>query len=422
MKNHLSEEILDILNEPPRWLVRMGATVFALLLAMLLTSTWFIKSPEVLKGSAIITTSSPAIRVVAEREGRIMRLLVSNDTEVRKGEVLAEMENQTKLENMPQLLDLLHQTRSFLKNQHQKIELPDESLTWGDLQEDVHLLVQNYTDLRQLQSDGFHTGQIQNLKVQMSALRQLQQVQARKKDLSSEELKNASKHYFTDQKLFEDGFYSRIDFLKKENDYLAQKREAESYSENLIRGELKLAEMEQELQQIGYSYEQKKRLAMDNIRQAAQNIENGIRYWQQNYLIKAPSDGKLTYLKSLTENQYVPSGDTLFAVMPAHHNYLALVEAPAKGMGKSAVGQKVVLKLDDYPFQEFGTVEGRVLSMTPSSDVKTYRLTVALPKGLHSSYSRNLTYNSELVGTAEVITEDIRLFERAFYGIRKLLM
>lgn len=422
MKNHLSEEILDILNEPPRWLVRTGATIIMLLLLLFLSGSWFIRHPEVLSGSAIVTTSAPAIKVVSEKEGRIMRLLVPNGASVRKGAVLAEMENQTKLENTPLLLDLLRQTRSFLDDPRRSIVLPGETLTWGDLQADVRLLTQNYIALKQLQTDGFQARQVQSLKTQMNVLRQLQQLQMRKKDLNAEELGNTSNHYLTDQKLFEEGIYSRVEFLKKENDYLAKKRELESHSENLLRGELRLAEMEEELQQLEYSFLEKQRLALDNVREAAQNIENGLHSWQQRYLITAPSDGKLAYLQNLTENQFVKSGDTLFAVLPAQQDFVAFVEAPVKGMGKAAVGQKVVLKLDDYPFQEFGTVEGEVLSMAPSTDIKTYRLEVALPKGLKSSYRRTLPFKSELSGTAEIVTEDIRLFERAFYGIRKLLM
>ena len=78
--------------------------------------------------------------------------------------------------------------------------------------------------------------------------------------------------------------------------------------------------------------------------------------------------------------------------------------------------------MDDYPFQEFGTVEGKVVGMAPSADLKTYRMTVALPHGLQSSYQHNFICKSDMTGSAEIITDDMRLFERAFYGIRKLVM
>ncbi len=422
MKSHLSEEILDILNESPRWVVRMGATYILFLLTMFLAGTWFIRYPEVLKGSVLVTTTSPTIKVVSENEGRMMRLLVQNGSSVRKGDILAEMENRTKLENTPLLQDLLQQTHSFLNEPKKRISFPGHGVTWGDLQTDVLLLSQNYLDFKQIQGDGFEAKQVSNLKTQLKALRQLQAIQARKKDLNTTAFDNTAEGYRTDQKLFSEGIYSRTEFQKKENEYLGKKQGQEDHQENLIKNELKIAEIEQALQQLEYSFLEKQRLALSNINKAAQNIENGLRNWRQQYLIIAPSDGKLAYLQNLTENQFVKSGETLFAVIPHKQDFVAMVDIPVKGIGKASIGQKVILKLDDYPFQEFGTVEGRVLSLAPSVDVKTCRMQVALPNGLKSSYQQNFNCNSEMSGIAEVITEDMRLFERAFYGIRKLLM
>lgn len=422
MKNHLSEEILEILNESPRWVVRMGATVIMLLMLLILSGTWFIRYPEVLKGSALVTTSAPTIKVVSESEGRIMRLLVPNGATVHKGDVLAEMENRTKLENTPLLQNLLRQTQAFLQNNRSPITLPGETLTWGDLQPDVQALSQSYRDFQLLQTDDFHAHEVANLKTQIAALRQLQQVYKRKKDLNNEAFDNSASSYQTDQKLFAEGLYSRTEFLKKENDYLGKRREQEDYAENLIKNDLKLAEMEQALKAAEYNFVEKQRLYLANISQAVHNIENGLRHWQQQYLITAPSDGELAYLENLTENQFVKAGETLFAVMPPRQEFMAMVDIPVRGMGKARVGQKVVLKLDDYPFQEFGTIAGTVVDLAPSNDVKTYRIQVALPNGLKSSYHRDFNCKSELAGTAEIITDDMRLFERAFYGIRKLVM
>jgi multidrug resistance efflux pump len=422
MKNHLSEEILDILNESPRWVVRMGATVIMFLLTMFLAGTWFIKYPEVLKGSVVVTTSAPTIKVVAEQEGRMMRLLVPNGASVHKGDILAEMENRTRLENTPLLQELLQQTQRFLGDPRKQISFPGNGITWGDLQTDVLLLSQNYQELKQLQNDDFEAKQVFNLKTQLKALQQLQKVQSRKKELNAAAFDNTSEGYLTDQKLFAEGIYSRTEFQKKENEYLGKKQGQEDHQENLIKNELRIAEIQQTLQQLEYSFLEKQRLALANINKAAQNIGNGLKNWQQQYLIIAPSDGHLAYLQNMTENQYVKSGETLFAVIPTQQDFVAMVEIPVKGIGKASVGQKVVLKLDDYPFQEFGTVEGKVLSLAPSIDVRTCRMQVALPNGLKSSYHQEFTCKSEMSGVAEVITEDMRLFERAFYGIRKLLM
>lgn len=422
MKNHLSEEILDILNESPRWVVRMGATVIMFLLLLFLAGTWFIRYPEVLKGAVLVTTASPTLKVVSEGEGRMMRLLVPNGAMVRKGDVLAEMENRTRLENTPLLQNLLRETQLFLQDSKRSIQLPNDSLTWGDLQADVSALNQHYLDFKRLQTDDYHALRVSNLRQQIAALQQLQQVNKRKKDLNLEAFRNESDGYQTDQKLFSEGIYSRTEFQKKENEFLGKKREQEDHVENMIKNDLKITEIEAELKTVEYSFLEKQRFHLAEMALAVRNIENGLRNWQQQYLIVAPSDGKLAYLQNLAENQFVKAGETLFAIKPAQEDFVAMVDIPVRGMGKAAVGQKVILKLDDYPFQEFGTIEGKVVSLAPSTDVKTYRMMVALPNGLRSSYHRDFVCKSEMAGSAEIITDDMRLFERAFYGIRKLVM
>ena len=54
-----SEEMLDILNETPHWVVRSGATVFLFIIALFAAGAWVIRYPEVLKGQAVISTEAP---------------------------------------------------------------------------------------------------------------------------------------------------------------------------------------------------------------------------------------------------------------------------------------------------------------------------------------------------------------------------
>ena len=50
-----------------------------------------------------------------------------------------------------------------------------------------------------------------------------------------------------------------------------------------------------------------------------------------------------------------------------------------------------------------------------------YSLEVELPDGLVTSYKKKLEFTPEMQGTAEIITEDIRLLERFFKPIKSIL-
>lgn len=421
-KTELSDEMLDILGETPSWIVRSGTIIFTMLLAAFLFGTWLIKYPEVLKGNAVVTTKAPIIRVVAPMGGRMTRLIGTDEMLVKKGDILAETENTTKLENIPTMQNFMSQTKGFLQNTSRKISFPNTDFVWGDLQEDFNLIRQSYLDFKRLQSDDYQDVQLKNMKRQAESLREMAQLNERQKDLNEEEFLNTEQRFSTDEKLFKEGVTSNNDYIKSKNKRLERIREREDFQKDIIDNELKISKLERTLKDFDYLHLEKKRLCLDNIERSLYNIENSLRNWRQNYLITSPADGKLVFLKSLTENQYIKSTDTLFAVLPEQNEFIATVDIPVKGMGKAHEGQKVIIKLDDYPFQEFGMLQGEVINMAPSINIRSYRVMVKLTNGLKSTYNQQFRIKSEMTGTAEIVTADLRLIERAFYGLRKMFM
>ncbi len=420
--NQLSDEMLTIAGEVPPWVMRAGAGIFSGIFGLFLIGTWVIKYPEVLKGNAVVTTQVPPIRVVTHSGGRMIRLLAKDEMRVTKGQVLAEIENTTRLENIPTMQRLIVEAKQFLQNPQRPIDFPNTDFVWGDLQEDFNLLRQSYLDIKRLQGDHHLNDQLVRLHQQADELRQMTVLNERQKALHEEEFKNTEEQFKSDEKLYKEGVYSKMDYLKTKNKYIEKQREREDFDKRSIDNRLKINELEQTAEQFNYTHVEKTRQCLDNIGRSVANIENSLRNWRQHYLITAPADGKLVFLKNLTENQHLTASDTLFAVMPHQTQFIAAVDIPVRGMGKASVGQKVIIKLDDYPYQEFGMLEGKVLSMAPSLSVRSYRVMVALPHGLNSTYNQTLYCKSEMAGTAEIVTADLRLIERTFYGIRKLLM
>ena len=422
LDNQISDELLDVVGEPPTWVMRGGASVMTGILLLFLGGTWVIKYPEVLTGTAVVTTQIQPIRVVTPTGGRMTSLLVKDETLVKKGDVLAETENTTELQNIPTIRRLIAETNRFLANSHQTISFPGSGMVWGDLQTDFNVIRQNYLDYKRMQSDSFQADRLQNRRQQADELRQLMAVNEHQQQLNEAAFQNAEERFRSDEKLFKDGVTSKFDYLASKNKHLDTQRERETFRKEIMSTQLQLTEVERDVQEMAFSYIEKKRQCLDNVARSLANIENRLRYWQQNYLITAPADGKLVFLKNLTENQYLKAADTLFALVPLDETFVAIVDIPVRGLGKARVGQQVIIKLDDYPYQEFGMLEGRVLSLEPALTIHTYRIRVSLPRGLTSTYHQKFRFRSEMAGTAQIVTTDLRLLEHAFYGLRKLLM
>ena len=110
----------------------------------------------------------------------------------------------------------------------------------------------------------------------------------------------------------------------------------------------------------------------------------------------------------------------MIAIIPSvGKNYLGKVKAPAKNSGKIQVGQDVNIRLANFPDREFGMLKGKIntISLTPDKE-GNFLINVSLPEGLKTSYKKQITFQQEMTGTAEIVTEDLRLIERLLYQFR----
>lgn len=62
------------------------------------------------------------------------------------------------------------------------------------------------------------------------------------------------------------------------------------------------------------------------------------------------------------------------------------------------------------------------MAKVPSEDNTYFLATVSLPDGLKTNFNKSMAYKSGLAGSAEIVTEDLRLIERLFYQIRRILL
>ena len=96
---------------------------------------------------------------------------------------------------------------------------------------------------------------------------------------------------------------------------------------------------------------------------------------------------------------------------------------PARNSGKLRRGQKVILKLENFPFREWGTLKATVetISEIPQQENETGFLVYFKIDSLTTSHGRILEFNQDLIGTAEIIVDEVSILERIFYELRHLI-
>lgn len=126
------------------------------------------------------------------------------------------------------------------------------------------------------------------------------------------------------------------------------------------------------------------------------------------------------HLQLWAENQNVDAGENVFTVIPTDDSgFIRKAKAPAANSGKLKIGQKVNIRLANYPDTEFGTINGIVdaISLTPDKEGNLL-INISLPGNLETSYKKKIKFQQEMSGTADIITEDVRLVERLLYQFR----
>ena len=106
---------------------------------------------------------------------------------------------------------------------------------------------------------------------------------------------------------------------------------------------------------------------------------------------------------------------------PGGETWIGRALLPIQRSGKVKAGQRVIVRFTNFPDQEFGVVNGRLssVSLVPSED--NYMVEIAFPNGLTTNYRKNLPVSYEMKATAEIVTDDVRLIERFFQPLKKVL-
>ena len=154
--------------------------------------------------------------------------------------------------------------------------------------------------------------------------------------------------------------------------------------------------------------------------QSFYQLKKVIKDWELAYVLKSSVAGKVSFLQIWTENQSIVSGDNVFSIIPAiEKGYIGKSKAPALNSGKIKIGQDVNIRLANFPDSQFGMLNGKInnISLTPDKDGNLL-IDVSLSQKLETSYHKIIPFQQEMTGSAEIITEDLRLIERLLYQFR----
>lgn len=141
----------------------------------------------------------------------------------------------------------------------------------------------------------------------------------------------------------------------------------------------------------------------------------------EGYVLKAPVAGIVTGLTGRVGHRVRPDQPVMM-IVPAESKANAELRVQSSAAGFLAAGQEVRLAVDAFPYQRFGTIEGRIESISsaalPSGDEKdsgpSYLVTVRLARPWVDVFGRRQPLRPGMAVSARIITAKRSLFEWLF--------
>jgi multidrug resistance efflux pump len=418
-----SEYVQEVLGVVPRWIVRWGITVIFLAIALLLALSWVIHYPDVIPARIVITTPQPPSSVIAQASGKLTHIAVRDNQIVAPGDLLAVLNNSAEAETVFRLRRQLEPMRGNAEGQFgsRTADFPDKPQL-GELQNHYSVFLKHYKAYRffaELNPIGQEIAAVQR---QLAQYRPLLEKQSRQRAMLEQEVVLMEKDSQRTGELFQRKLIAAKTLEDKERELLQIKRTLESAQVDAANTQVAIADLEKTRVQLILRNQQDKKQLELQLAESYENLRSQLSIWEQKYVLRAPIGGRVTFFKFWSDQQFVNLGDEVMTVVPDQTQaVIGKVQMPVQNSGKVKIGQQVSIRLDNYPYQEFGMLAGVVQSISLVPRNASYAIEVQLPHDLRTSFNTRLDFKQEMQGSAEIITEELRLLERIFYQIRRVL-
>jgi HlyD family secretion protein len=417
-----SEEFQEVLGTVPSWILRWGITVLAMVVVILLIGSAVIKYPDTLSSQVVLTGLTPPAEIVAHASGKLKELHVNDNQEIKKGAYLAIIDNYARTEDV---LFLKKQLADLIDPIHLDL-MPPSQLQLGNLQSLYASLYLTFFEYKQFNEIGYNLRKIEFTKERITQNEKHYQSMLRQRKLVTEQYAISETQYKRDSTLTKHGVFSQKDLEDVYNLFLQSRLSLENVNTSLENLLMQIDQLQETLYDIEFQYQDKKNTLETQLKTQVSQLNAEIEAWEMTYVLNSPIDGHITFTEYWVENQNVSAGDVVFDVVPLDHGELiGKAMLPVAGSGKVEPGQKVHIRLQNFPENEYGVLLGTVqhISLVPARSGETgyYSVEIALANKLVTTYKKELPYLSDMQGHADIITEDLSLLERLILPIKKIL-
>lgn len=419
--NYYSEPVQEIMGSIPSWITRWGVTVIAGIFALIIIGCCIIRYPQTLTSSITLTSENPPSDLAARYDGLLDTVCVVNGQKVRNGDLVALLSTPADYGDIMAVRDLLDSLSS-----RERDALPDavsspslyENYRLGDLQSSWSELVRScsaYLNWSEIDQSGHQKRLVEE---QIGKNREYYGDLLAQKAVLEQDMRYELAGLERDSLLMARGAVSRAEYEATLKNWTSKKGSLASFEATLTSTQLSILQLRQQLTELEIQRQNEETEHLRGIMQQASQLKAQVAQWLEQYAVISPADGTVSLQKVWSRGQHVMVGDVIASIVPDEGDrVIGRLQVPSSGFGKVEEGQTVNVRLNGFPYMEFGVLKGVVESIpavpqtvtTAEGNSIVYTVEVSFPDSLVTTYGKELPMVQQMDGTAEIITRDRRL-------------
>jgi len=413
------EAVQEFISRKPGFLIKHGTVLFLCILVAIVTACWFIQYPDVITAHAKLKSINAPKMVINKVEGKLLKLFIRENDTVKENEIIGYMESTAKPDEVLALESTLDTINVFI--QQNKTSILSTYITrlefknLGELQQPYQTFIQAFIVYKDYINNGFYARKRFMLTNDLNDLARLHANLNDQKYIQQQDEALAVKTYEMNEKLLKEKVISLKEFRDERSKLLNKSMSVPQTNASIISNETQQNDKKKEMLELDNQAVQQHTVFI----QALNTLKNEIADWKKNYLLIAPIAGTVSFTEFMQEKEELKANQTVCYINPGKSSGYAEISIPQSNFGKARVGEKVLLKFQAYPVEQYGSVEGILSFISPIATDSGYTAKIDLPKGLVTSFGKEIQYRDGLLSSADIITENMRLLQRFYYDIYK---
>lgn len=418
LEDNSDEPIREVLGKTPNWLISSGNSLLLISFILFIIMLAVVEYPEKISGDVAITSTNTPQPIISLTEGKLVELFVENDQDLKEGQVIGYVESIANHSDVLTLSKKIDSLKLAITNTpYEKIQPLKFSNDYnlGEIQEDYYKFMELCQDFNDHLSDGFYSLKIEILYKEYNKINDANKQLIIQSNIYARELELAKKEFEMNKNLTSKNIISESEYRQSESTYNQSLLNLPQIKHSIENNEKLLIQKEGDIIEIKNNINKRKQLFISEINSFRTQINN----WIKRYVLRAQTDGKLTFSSFVYKGQKLNSNEKLGHISPLNSENYGELRLPEFNLGKVYVGQKVILKLEAYPYAEYGVIEAKLDYISQINNEGFFLAKISFPHGLKTSRNKQIEYRNGLLAKGEVVTKELTLLQRFYYNIVK---